>query len=160
MDETTWDDGRLTRRTLIGAGAGAAAAGTLGRVETADARTRRRPRRSADVIVIGAGVSGLMAARYVATQGKSVIVLEARDRVGGRTWTKHRHGTWFDVGGQWIKTKPSSYGPAQSRITALARELGVKTFPTYETSSQGAASMGTIPFFDRGTYEQVVELGP
>ena len=126
MDETTWDDGRLTRRTLIGAGAGAAAAGTLGRVETADARTRRRPRRSADVIVIGAGVSGLMAARYVATQGKSVIVLEARDRVGGRV-LNHSIG-----GGHVTELGAQFVGPTQDAIITLADRLGVKRFDAYD----------------------------
>jgi monoamine oxidase len=60
-----------------------------------------------------------------------VAVLEARDRVGGRTYTKTARGTFVDVGGQWIKTEPSTYGPTQAEITALARELGISTFKTY-----------------------------
>jgi monoamine oxidase len=61
-----------------------------------------------------------------------VIVIEARNRVGGRTFTKHAaRGAPVDVGGQWIKTRPSVYGPAQARIRALAKELGIATFKSY-----------------------------
>lgn len=80
-----------------------------------------------DVVVVGAGFAGLSAARALVSAGKTVAVLEARDRVGGRTFTKTLPGPgapWIDVGGQWI-------GPTQHEITALVRELGVKTFPTW-----------------------------
>jgi monoamine oxidase len=121
----------LTRRTLIGgAAAGAAGAAVPGAVSRAAKPGRRHIQ--ADVVVVGAGLAGLTTARRLVQKGvKSVVVLEARDRVGGRTRTLHKHGTWVDVGGQWVKTKPSSYGPAQDRMTALAKEMGVKTFPTY-----------------------------
>ena len=77
-----------------------------------------------DVIVIGAGLSGLAAARRVQERGQSVCVLEARDRVGGRTWTRDFQGRRVDVGGQWI-------GPTQDRIAELAKELAVETFPQH-----------------------------
>ena len=120
---------RLTRRTLIGgAAAGAAGAAVPGRATAA----RKRRQIKVDVAVVGAGLAGLTTARRLVQKGAgSVVVLEARNRVGGRTFTKRRHGTWVDVGGQWVKTKPSGYGPAQDRMTALAKEVGVKTFPTY-----------------------------
>jgi monoamine oxidase len=55
-----------------------------------------------------------------------VVVVEARDRVGGRTCTEHlADGTWVDLGGQWI-------GPTQDRVAALVAELGLQTFPTYD----------------------------
>jgi len=78
-----------------------------------------------DVAVVGAGLAGLCAARRLAQSGLSISVLEARDRVGGRTWSRTlADGTVLDLGGQWI-------GPMQTRVVALARELGVESFPTY-----------------------------
>jgi monoamine oxidase len=86
----------------------------------ADPRTHE-----ADVVVVGAGLAGLAAARELGARGASVVVVEARDRVGGRV---HNHdigdGKVVEVGGQWI-------GPTQVRLAALAAELGVETFPTY-----------------------------
>lgn len=81
--------------------------------------------KQSDVIVVGAGLAGLSAARSLTTQGYSVIVLEANDRVGGRTWTKQLpDGGWVDMGGQWV-------GPGMNNILALAESLGLKTFPSY-----------------------------
>jgi monoamine oxidase len=86
----------------------------------ADSRTHE-----ADVVVVGAGLAGLSAARELSARGASVVVVEARDRVGGRV---HNHdiggGKIVEVGGQWI-------GPTQDRLAVLATELGVETFPTY-----------------------------
>ncbi len=79
----------------------------------------------ADVCVIGAGYAGLAAARRLAAAGKTVLVLEARDRVGGRIWT-HRlsDGTPIDRGGAWL-------APQHDAIFSLARELGVSTYRTW-----------------------------
>jgi monoamine oxidase len=78
-----------------------------------------------EVAVVGAGFAGLTAARLLHEAGRSVVVLEARDRVGGRTCTETHHGTWIDLGGQWI-------GPGQDRVAALVAELGVGTYPQPE----------------------------
>ena len=83
-------------------------------------------RRQVDVAVVGAGLAGLAAARALTAAGLDVRVLEARDRVGGRTYTTMwRDGTRIDLGGQWI-------GPGQGRIAALAASLGLTTFLTYD----------------------------
>ena len=78
-----------------------------------------------DVLVIGAGLAGLAAARRIAATGASVAVIEARDRVGGRTeGGATADGTPIELGGQWI-------GPTQHRMYELVAELGLETFPTY-----------------------------
>ncbi|HEU5037281.1 MAG TPA: flavin monoamine oxidase family protein [Nocardioides sp.] len=80
---------------------------------------------STDVVVVGAGLSGLAAARRVAAAGRSVVVVEARDRVGGRTEAgRLSDGQWIELGGQWI-------GPTQDRMYELVAELGLETVPTY-----------------------------
>jgi monoamine oxidase len=80
----------------------------------------------ADVAIVGAGLAGLVAARRLVAAGVRALVLEARDRVGGRLLNHEiGEGKIVEVGGQWI-------GPTQERIAALAAELGVGTFPTYD----------------------------
>ena len=74
-----------------------------------------------DAIVVGAGLSGLVCARRLTEGGARVIVVEARDRVGGRLRTGTVGGQTVDLGGQWLTV-------TQDRLVALARELGVPTF--------------------------------
>jgi monoamine oxidase len=102
--------------------------------------------RDADVVVVGAGLAGLVAARRLTAAGRSVVVLEARDRVGGRTLNAQiGEGEVCEMGGQWV-------GPTQDRVLALAAELGVETFPTYyegksllELGGKQRRYKGTIP---------------
>jgi monoamine oxidase len=78
-----------------------------------------------DVVVVGAGLAGLVAARELRRAGRSVALLEATDRVGGRLLNEEiGDGKVVEVGGQWA-------GPTQTRVLALAAELGVETFPTH-----------------------------
>ncbi|MEZ4640019.1 MAG: FAD-dependent oxidoreductase [Caldilineaceae bacterium] len=91
------------------------------------------PRPAADrrrVIVIGAGMAGLAAARSLAGQNFDVVVLEARDRIGGRTWTSdHWPDAPLDLGASWI------HGVEDNPITALADEIQARTFATSYDSS-------------------------
>jgi putrescine oxidase len=77
-----------------------------------------------DVVVVGAGPSGLTAARELKKAGLSVAVLEARDRVGGRTWTDTVDGAMLEIGGQWVS-------PDQTVLLELLDELGLQTYPRY-----------------------------
>jgi monoamine oxidase len=81
---------------------------------------------AADVVVVGAGLAGLAAATRLVDAGAEVVVLEARDRVGGRTLTvPAADGTPIEHGGQWV-------GPTHDRMATLAERVGVTTYPTYE----------------------------
>ena len=80
----------------------------------------------ADVAIVGAGLAGLVAARRLLAAGVEPLVVEARERVGGRLLNEEiGDGKVVEVGGQWI-------GPTQERLAALAAELGVDTFPTHD----------------------------
>lgn len=93
---------------------------------------------SYDVIVVGAGYAGLTATREFIKAGKNVLLLEARDRVGGRVWTQRfDDGTYVDLGGAWV-------GPTQDRIYALAREFGVETFRTYDAGKSTQYFRGKV----------------
>ena len=74
-----------------------------------------------DVVIVGAGATGLTAAKSLVDAGRDVVVLEARDRVGGRLLTEQRDGHYVELGGQWL-------APYQDQALALAEELGIESF--------------------------------
>ncbi len=111
----------ISRRRLLGAAAAGAAGYALRSAPAAGAASGR----DVDVVVVGAGIAGLYAAREIARAGRSVAVLEARGRVGGRTLNHPLgRGHIVEIGGQWV-------GPQQKRILKLISELGLETFKTY-----------------------------
>src|SRR3954447_6550003 len=115
---------RLTRRQVVD-GAAATAAAAAVPVSPADARRRSRRARHADVVIVGAGLSGLAAADTVMKAGRAPLVLEARERGGGRTLNHHiGGGKVIEAGGEWV-------GPTQDRVHAYLRELGLSTYPEY-----------------------------
>jgi monoamine oxidase len=114
-----------TRRTFLGGAAATGAAFGLPGASLAKAK----PRRTVQVAIVGAGLAGLTAARDLVADGKSVCVIEARDRVGGRTLNeKVGSSVISEIGGQYV-------GPTQDRLLALAKSVGVGTFPTYNEGS-------------------------
>lgn len=102
------------------------------------AMTPRKLKRSGalDVVIIGAGLSGLIAADELSRAGLSVKVLEANDRVGGRTLDRRlEDGNAIEMGGQWI-------GPGQTEILQLIKELSLDTHNTYDQGSSIYRSTG------------------
>jgi monoamine oxidase len=84
------------------------------------------PHADADVVIVGAGLSGMIAARTVLQAGLTPLILEADERVGGRILTEEvLPGVPVELGAQWI-------GDTHQRMFALAAELGVETFPQYD----------------------------
>jgi monoamine oxidase len=96
-----------------------------------------------DVVVVGAGFAGLSAARELMRRGTEVVVLEGRDRVGGRSHTGHVAGIPVDMGGTFV-------GPTQDAVLALAAELGIPTIPTYHDGANLIRWRGMVRSY-RGT---------
>jgi monoamine oxidase len=111
----------FSRRRVIG---GASSAAIIGGIGVARAAPNTKTSLTADVCVVGAGFAGLAAAWRLKQAGASVVVLEARGQVGGRSWSvAMKDGGWVDWGGQWV-------GSSQERFYALIQEMGCETYPS------------------------------
>lgn len=141
------DDGKplvrgVTRRALLSGIAATGAGLALRPLAAKGAVTAPSGSYEADVAIVGAGISGLVAARRLLAPGRSVIVLEARSRVGGRVLNQEIGGGHVvEMGGEFVGPlpgqEPVSSFPTQEvewpqdKIFGLAAELGITTFPTY-----------------------------
>lgn len=148
------DATRVGRRGLLAGGAlalGALATDALEAEVTAATPSGPLPR-AVDVVVVGAGIAGLVTADRIARKGRSVLVVEARDRVGGRVLNHRlRTGGTIEAGGAFL-------GPTQSHIKALAAELGVATFEEYATGNNVYVSSN--PLLGRQEYTGTVPPDP
>ena len=96
----------------------------------------------AGAIIVGAGLAGLTAAQELMREDHNVTVLEARDRVGGRTLDyKLANGERIDLGGQWI-------GPTQDHVQTLVEEFGLETVRQYDDGNDQLAIEGTVSEHD------------
>ena len=110
--------------------------------------TSQGPR--ADAVVVGAGFAGLTAARELTRLGHDVVVLEGRERVGGRSSTSTVAGVPVDLGGTFV-------GPTQDEVLTLAADLGCDTTPVYNDGTNLIRRRGRVRGY-RGTIPRLSPL--
>jgi len=95
-----------------------------------------------DVIIVGAGISGLSAAQNLIKHHNKILVLEARNRVGGRIWSKHSWGATIDLGASWI------HGVENNPITKIVTQHRIKTVPTTYRDAEISRKFSVIDLYD------------
>jgi monoamine oxidase len=134
------DASELTRRRFVAGAITTGAAAAVPASATAEARTPAGAVHSVDVAVVGAGLAGLTTARRLKAAGRSVIVLEARDRVGGRTFSL----PLGVAGATDVANMGATFvGPTQTAVLAMMSELGIGKFPVYTS--------GSLLWYENGT---------
>jgi len=123
----------LNRRTFLRSAAAASGSMLLHSAGCGDSNDAERTQ----VAVVGAGISGLSAARTLQDQGYRVIVIEARDRVGGRIWTTRQLGAAVDLGAGWI------HGEVDNPLYPLAQRYGSELFESSFLNVIGIDADGT-----------------
>jgi Flavin containing amine oxidoreductase len=108
-----------------------------------------KPKKNKTVVVIGAGISGLAAAKKLQENGFNVIVLEAQDKIGGRLRTNRSLGIAFDEGASWI------HGIDKNPLTPLAQKAGMTTAFTDDESIISYDFDGTLR--SKNTYDKAVD---
>lgn len=145
--------GKLTRRQLVAGTLASGAAAAVPAVAQARVAHRHKPKHHApsrlpghaEAVVVGAGLAGLRAGQLIHRAGRSVIVLEARGRVGGRVWN-HQLG-----GGEISERGGTFVGPTQDHVLGLMDSLGIRKFPTYDQGSDLYVADGTrLTYSDTG----------
>jgi monoamine oxidase len=119
---------QMRRRTVIGQGMAASLA-LLGGLSLTS-----QPSQAIDAVVIGAGLAGLACAQQLIAAGRKVVVLEARQRIGGRIWTKQLQGSAIDLGASWLHGITNN--PLHRLVT---QELGLPVVPT---NDEGQVTIG------------------
>src|SRR3954452_17259064 len=142
-------DFKFTRRAAIGGAAAGAATAAVPEALAAKKKKHKKPTRYVDVVIVGAGLAGLTAARKLTAKGKKVVVIEADKRVGGRVLN-------IDIGGGKITEGGAEFiGETQDHIAKLAKDVGLETFKTYNE--------GNNLYYRNGTalpYQSTGPLGP
>ncbi|MEU7905768.1 FAD-dependent oxidoreductase [Actinoplanes sp. NPDC049118] len=107
---------------------------------------------STDVVIVGGGFACVTAARELTMRGRRVVLLEARDRLGGRTYTSEHDGHPMELGGTWVH-------PAQPNVWAEINRYAVETetFPVLEGLRQAVVSGGRVVDLSDNDVAQAVD---
>lgn len=151
----TWGRRGVSRRSVLAGVVGAAGLGLA--AGCSSSKPTSGPNKTVDVVIVGAGASGLSAARDLVNAGASVVVLEARDRVGGRLLKQDTiAGGWVDLGAQWV-------GRTQTAALALIDQFGLKKFdwaPQTDPTTPASVVWNGSKWVSAGDLARAVSGGP